>query len=70
MDATVKLVLAEINEGKNRKEYISIENENDILLVDERLFVLSFNNIMEIPYYEHIADLASVNDKSILIHRH
>ena len=66
----VKLVFAEINEGKDRKEYISIENENGILLVDEGLFVLSFNNIMEIPYYEHIADLASVNDKSILIHRH
>ena len=66
----VKLVFAEINECKDRKEYIAIENETGVLLVEEGLFVISFNSVEEIPYYEPIAHLASVSDKTIVIHRH
>ena len=63
----INLVAAEINEGKDRKEYISIENENGVLLVTEDLFVISFDNKEDIPYYEHIATLANIKDKEIRI---
>lgn len=54
---TIYLINASINENGKLKEYIAIENENGILLVDENLFVISFNNKIEIPYYEILKEL-------------
>jgi len=45
-------VKASINKGKTCKDYISVENENGVLLVNDGLFVISFNNEDEIPYYK------------------
>lgn len=66
----IKLVYAEINEDKRRNEYIAIENDNGVLLVTPDLFVISFDKVEEIPYYEVISHLSSISDKNIIIHRH
>lgn len=65
----INLVYAAINDNDDRREYISIENDNGILLVNPELFVISFNSKEELPYYEVISKLSSIKDKEIKIHR-
>lgn len=43
---------ASINKGGEPQEYISIENEFGVLLIDEELFVISFKDEKEIPFYQ------------------
>lgn len=43
---------ASINKGSEPQEYISIENEFGVLLVDKELFVISFKDEKEIPFYQ------------------
>lgn len=43
---------ASINKGGKPQEYISIENESGVLLIDKELFVISFDNEKEIPFYQ------------------
>lgn len=43
---------ASINKGGKPQEYISIENEFGVLLVDKELFVISFKDEKEIPFYQ------------------
>lgn len=45
---------AAINDGETPKEYIAIENENGVLLVNHGLFVISFETKDAIPFYERI----------------
>lgn len=43
---------ASISKGSKPQEYISIENEFGVLLVDKELFVISFKDEKEIPFYQ------------------
>lgn len=43
---------ASISKGGKPQEYISIENEFGVLLVDKELFVISFKDEKEIPFYQ------------------
>lgn len=43
---------ASINKGGKPQEYISIENEFGVLLIDKELFVISFKDEKEIPFYQ------------------
>jgi len=43
---------AAINKNAKPQEYISIENEFGVLLINKELFVISFNNEEEIPFYQ------------------
>ena len=52
MNGKIYRVLASLNEGCEPKEYIAIENENGILLIDNGLFVFSVNKEEEIPVYK------------------
>lgn len=56
----INLCYCKINETGDAREYISIENDNGILLVTPDLFVISFNNKEEIPYYELIKELGKI----------
>ena len=53
-------VLASINEPINAKSYIAIENENGILLVNKRLFVISYDKEEDIPMYKREKLLAAL----------
>ena len=56
----IKLVNAKINRNGKTKEYISIENANGILLVDEELFVISFDKKEDIEEYIVVEELAKM----------
>lgn len=56
----INLCYCRINETGKIHQYISVENENGILLVNPGLFVISFNNKEEIPYYELIKELGKI----------
>lgn len=43
---------ASIMKGGKAQEYIFIENESGVLLVDKELFVISFKDEKEIPFYQ------------------
>lgn len=43
---------ASINKGGKPQEYISIENESGVLLIDKELFVISFKDEKEIHFYQ------------------
>ena len=56
----INLVNATINENGKIREYFAIENESGILLVDENLFVISFNNKEEIPTFKIIKEIGQI----------
>lgn len=56
----INLCYCKINKTGDAREYISIENDSGILLVTSDLFVISFNNKDEIPYYKLIKELCKI----------
>lgn len=56
----INLCYCKINETGNLHEYISVENDNGVLLVNPGLYVISFNNKEEIPYYELVRELGKI----------